>query len=87
MGQKGVAEWRPLAHSAAHSAPRHYRARRHFLCGPFLALTGFFITFSLKWLIIFIYNTIREAVSRDTSSSQHAGHAARRNRMRSVRAA
>ena len=26
----------PLAHSAAHSAPRHYRARRHFLCGPFL---------------------------------------------------
>ena len=27
----------PLAHSAAHSAPRHYRARRHFLCGPFLS--------------------------------------------------
>jgi len=29
-------------------------------------------------------NTIREAISRDTSSSQHAGHAARRNRTRSA---
>jgi len=29
-------------------------------------------------------NTIREAISRDTSSSQHAGHAARRNRTRNA---
>jgi hypothetical protein len=29
-------------------------------------------------------NTIREAISRDTSSSQHAGHAVRRNRTRSA---
>jgi hypothetical protein len=31
-----------------------------------------------------VRNTIREAISRDTSSSQHAGHAARRNRTRSA---
>ena len=29
-------------------------------------------------------NTIREAISRDTSSSQHVGHAVRRNRTRSA---
>ena len=29
-------------------------------------------------------NTIREAISRDTPSSQHAGHAVRRNRTRSA---
>ena len=29
-------------------------------------------------------NTIREAISRDTSSSQHAGHAVRRNRTRNA---
>ena len=29
-------------------------------------------------------NTIRVAISRDTSSSQHAGHAVRRNRARSA---
>ena len=30
------------------------------------------------------WNTIREAISRDTSSSQHAGHAVRKNRTRSA---
>ena len=29
-------------------------------------------------------NTIRDAISRDTSSSQHAGHAVRKNRTRSA---
>eukprot|EP00964_Phaeocystis_antarctica_P006093 scaffold3326_cov59-Phaeocystis_antarctica.AAC.2 len=30
------------------------------------------------------WNTIRKAISRDTSSSQHAGHAVRKNRTRSA---